>query len=179
MISHAEVRAAVGAIQDYDYDLWTADEAEYLTDAVAWPGFQHHALFRITPLETSHPMSFFIARHTASGEHIVTSTSPSGIAKIVAREPELVRAADFAEQVYELLRPQGVDTTFLKPDSALPEHVTGATIPAPATVREDDSWVVRFAVLDEGRLKRWTVRLPERGVGTWTTNDLDNAGGAQ
>ena len=167
MITHAEVQAAVAPTDDYQYKLWTATEDDYYAEAVAAPWLRHHALFRVTPADTSHPMSFYIARDKDTGTALVTSVNPPGLGQVLQREPELMRSGELVLRVYELLRPQGVATELLAADAEAPARTT----------RQDDGWTIRFVVGDEGRRKLWTVTVPDRGVGRWTTQDAPAAQG--
>gem|GEM_PF-3036156 len=166
VLTHAEVQAAVAPTDDYEYKMWTATEDDYYVEDVAAPWLAHHTLFRVTPIDTSHPMSFYVTR-ADGGAVIITSMNAPGLGQVLQGEPELMRAGDLAARVYELLRPQGVDTALVADDATLPAQ----------TIRADDAWRVRFVVLDEGRRKLWTITVPDRGVTRWSTQDAPEAQG--
>ncbi|PKN55053.1 MAG: hypothetical protein CVU56_23295 [Deltaproteobacteria bacterium HGW-Deltaproteobacteria-14] len=166
MMTHDEVQAAVAPTDDYQYKLWTATEDDYYVEDVPAPWLRHHALFRVTPVESSHPMSFYIAR-SAGGAAVVTSVNAPGLGQVLQGEPELMRSGELVARVYELLRPQGADTALLAADGEAPAQTT----------RQGDAWAIRFVVRDEGRRKLWTVTVPDHGVARWITQDAPAASG--
>lgn len=141
MPTHAIVQAAAIASGDPEYAMWVEDPTQYVTrPSDKAPALTAHALHFVMPMDMPHPMSFYVA--VRDGKGVVTSTTPSGVAQVVAAEPALT-AETVPATVFELLRDHGKRQEF----------VSGTA------TRAGDGWAVSLELTNNGVPAHWDVTL--------------------